>query len=47
LTEALAQQKFIAAPKPEVVGTGLESLEDALKIHKAGVSAKKIVVAIN
>ena len=44
LPQALAAGKFLASPKPEIVGNGLQSLQDALKAQKAGVSAKKIVV---
>lgn len=46
LPEALAQDKFVAAPDPEVTGHGLEQIDEALKRQKGGVSAKKIVVTL-
>ncbi|KAI3392789.1 hypothetical protein diail_5180 [Diaporthe ilicicola] len=46
LSEALAGGKYTIAPKPEVVGTGLEALQGAMDILREGVSAKKIVVSL-
>ncbi|EXJ69147.1 uncharacterized protein A1O5_08082 [Cladophialophora psammophila CBS 110553] len=46
LPEALAARSFVAAPKSEVVGHGLESIQHAMDLHKKGVSAKKIVVTL-
>ncbi|KIX93541.1 uncharacterized protein Z520_10719 [Fonsecaea multimorphosa CBS 102226] len=46
LPEALAEGSFTAAPKSEVVGHGLESIQQAMDVHKKGVSAKKIVVTL-
>ncbi|KAF2019470.1 GroES-like protein [Aaosphaeria arxii CBS 175.79] len=46
LPAALAQRQFVPKPEPEVVGHGLEKLQDAFMIHKQGVSAKKIVITI-
>ncbi|KAI4144858.1 MAG: hypothetical protein LQ340_006512 [Diploschistes diacapsis] len=46
LPMAMEQGSYVAAPDPEVVGTGLESVEEALVRQKKGVSAKKIVVAL-
>lgn len=44
LPEALVQGTFVPAPKPEVVGNGLESIQAACDTLRAGVSNKKIVV---
>ncbi|MCJ1316262.1 hypothetical protein MMC15_001583 [Xylographa vitiligo] len=46
LPRALAERRFVPAPEPEVVGRGLERIQDAFAVHKKGVSAKKIVVAL-
>ncbi|TDZ30433.1 Dehydrogenase azaJ [Colletotrichum spinosum] len=46
LPEALEQQKFVAAPKPHVVGRGLEAIQGGFDILMKGVSAKKIVVSL-
>jgi len=46
LPEALASGQVIPAPSAEVVGHGLEAIQDACKKQKAGVSAKKIVVTL-
>ncbi|KAK0100511.1 hypothetical protein ONS96_007785 [Cadophora gregata f. sp. sojae] len=43
---ALVAGKYIAAPEPKVAGTGLESLQAALNLWRAGVSADKIVVTL-
>ncbi|KAI6081042.1 GroES-like protein [Hypoxylon rubiginosum] len=43
---ALAEGQFVPAPEPEVVGMGLEKIQDAFMIHMQGVSAKKIVVEL-
>lgn len=43
---ALASGTLRARPEPEVVGTGLDEIERALHLHKAGVSAKKLVVLL-
>lgn len=44
--EALANGRLKALPKTEIVGHGLEYIQKALDIQKAGVSAKKIVVTL-
>ncbi|KNG87339.1 zinc-binding oxidoreductase CipB [Aspergillus nomiae NRRL 13137] len=44
--EALASGQLQAKPDPVVVGHGLSALEHGMKVHKAGVSAKKIVVTL-
>jgi NADPH:quinone reductase-like Zn-dependent oxidoreductase len=46
LPVALAEGKYIAAPEPQVVGKGLEHIQEALQINKDGVSAKKVVVTL-
>ncbi len=46
LPAALAQGKFIAAPEPQVVGKGLQYVQQAMDVHKKGVSAKKVVVTL-
>lgn len=46
VTKALESGKLKCLPEAAVVGKGLESLQDALKQAKAGVSAKKLVVEL-
>jgi NADPH:quinone reductase-like Zn-dependent oxidoreductase len=46
LPEALAAHRFVAAPRPQVVGTGLESIQAALDLQRKGVSARKLVVTL-
>jgi hypothetical protein len=46
LPRALAAGSYIASPNPQVVGSGLECIQQALDVHKQGVSARKIVVAL-
>ncbi|KAJ4319714.1 hypothetical protein N0V94_003773 [Neodidymelliopsis sp. IMI 364377] len=46
LPQALAKGVFKPAPEPEVVGKGLEAIQEAVNIQKKGVSAKKIVVQL-
>ena len=46
LPQALAHGSFIAAPEPTIVGSGLESIQTALEVQKAGVSATKVVVTL-
>ena len=45
-TPALEQGRLKAAPEPMVVGKGLDRLQEAMEIHKKGVSAKKVVVEL-
>jgi NADPH:quinone reductase-like Zn-dependent oxidoreductase len=47
LGKALANGSFVPAPPPNVVGTGLSSIQMGFDVHKHGVSASKIVVALN
>ena len=46
LPEAMAEGTFVPAPEAQVVGHGLESLQEAFDIQKRGVSAKKIVITL-
>ncbi|KAL0933795.1 zinc-binding dehydrogenase family superfamily [Colletotrichum truncatum] len=46
LPVALEEGKYIAAPKPRVVGRGLECVQDGFDILMGGVSATKIVVSL-
>jgi len=47
LPGALASGKYQAAPKPRVVGHGLEHIPAALDIQLKGVSAERIVVCLD
>jgi NADPH:quinone reductase-like Zn-dependent oxidoreductase len=47
LGQALASGRFRPAPPPEVVGTSLEDIQKAFDIQRRGVSAAKIVVALD
>jgi hypothetical protein len=44
LPAALAEGRFVAAPSPTVVGTGLAQIPEALERQRLGVSAAKLVV---
>ncbi len=46
LPKALADGSFIATPEPQVVGHGLEKIQEALNLHMKGVSAKKLIVTL-
>jgi threonine dehydrogenase-like Zn-dependent dehydrogenase len=46
LEEALEMGRYVCAPEPEVVGQGLESLQEALGVSRRGVSARKVVVKL-
>lgn len=46
LPKALAEKQFVLAPEPQVVGKGLDKIQDAFAVHRQGVSAKKIVVSL-
>jgi NADPH:quinone reductase-like Zn-dependent oxidoreductase len=47
LGQALAAGRFRPAPPPKVVGHGLQAIQAALDIQRAGVSAAKVVVALD
>lgn len=44
LPRALEEGTYVAAPEPQVVGKGLESIQEAFDLLGKGVSAKKVVV---
>ena len=46
LPGALAEGRFVAAPGPTVVGTGLAQIPLALERQRRGVSAAKLVVTL-
>lgn len=46
LPQALEEGSFVPAPRPLVVGRGLEGIQEALNLHMQGVSARKIVVSL-
>ncbi|RWA03699.1 hypothetical protein EKO27_g11407 [Xylaria grammica] len=46
LPKALEAGSFKPAPEPLIVGQGLESIQAAVDLHRAGVSAQKIVVKL-
>ena len=43
---ALKEGVYRCAPEPQVVGRGLEKVQDAFDVQKQGVSAKKIAVTL-
>jgi len=47
LPKALEDGRFVPAPPAKIVGHGLEALQDALHILKAGISAAKVVVTLD
>jgi hypothetical protein len=46
LPAALADGRYVAAPRPTVVGSGVGDLQKAMDIQRAGVSAAKVVVTL-
>jgi hypothetical protein len=46
LPDALAEGRYVATPEPQVVGSGLEHVQQALDTLRRGVSAGKIVVRL-
>ncbi len=46
LPSALAEGRFVPAPSPTVVGTGLDQIPIALERQRQGVSASKLVVRL-
>ncbi|KAI4254415.1 MAG: hypothetical protein LQ352_003117 [Teloschistes flavicans] len=46
LPAALEEGKYSAAPEPQVVGKGLENVQEALNLNIKGVSAKKLIVSL-
>jgi NADPH:quinone reductase-like Zn-dependent oxidoreductase len=47
LPQALAEGRYKPAPRAEVVGTGLESLQKGLDTLRESVSAKKLVITLD
>lgn len=45
-TPALESGKLLCLPPPKVIGKGLEHIQEALALSKAGVSATKLVVEL-
>lgn len=46
LPEALEQGRYVPAPKPRIIGHGLELVQDGCDVVMKGVSATKIVVSV-
>jgi NADPH:quinone reductase-like Zn-dependent oxidoreductase len=46
LPSALAESRYVAAPGPTVIGTGLDQIPVALERQRLGVSATKLVVTL-
>ena len=46
LPQALAEGRYVAAPDPSVIGTGLEYIQTGFDVQRAGVSARKVVVSL-
>jgi len=46
LHSALEARQFVPAPPPQVVGHGLEKIQEALEIQRLGVSGRKLVVTL-
>ncbi|BCS28339.1 zinc-binding alcohol dehydrogenase family protein [Aspergillus puulaauensis] len=46
LPKALEKKTYIAAPEPLVVGSGLESIQEAVDVQAKGTSARKVVVTL-
>ena len=46
LSTALADGSYVAAPEPEIVGKGLESVQRAYERQARGMSAQKAVVSV-
>lgn len=46
LPAALAQGRYVPAPTPQVIGSGLQHVQPALDTLRAGVLARKLVVLL-
>jgi NADPH:quinone reductase-like Zn-dependent oxidoreductase len=46
LPDALREGRYVAAPEPQVVGKGLERIQEGMEAVWQGVSAKKVVVLL-
>jgi hypothetical protein len=47
LPDALAEGRYVAAPKPSVVGHGVGDFQQAMDIQLKGVAAAKVVVTLS
>ncbi|ULH18307.1 zinc-binding alcohol dehydrogenase family protein (plasmid) [Deinococcus sp. KNUC1210] len=45
LPSALAERRYVTAPDPEVIGHGLQAIQQGIERQQRGVSARKIVVS--
>ena len=43
---ALSEGRYVAAPEPSVIGTGLDCIQAGLDVQRKGVSAQKVVVSL-
>lgn len=46
LPQALAEQRYVAAPAPAVIGQGLARIQAGLDMQREGVSAQKVVITL-
>lgn len=46
LPQALAEGRYLAAPELQIVGHGLENIQEGFAQLKKGVSARKLVVTL-
>ena len=46
LPQAMAQGRYVAAPDPQIVGSGLGDVQAGLDAQRKGVSAKKVVITL-
>jgi NADPH:quinone reductase-like Zn-dependent oxidoreductase len=46
LPQALTDGRYVTAPEPILAGHGLERINDAIDLHRKGVSARKVVVSL-
>ncbi|KAK9378447.1 chaperonin 10-like protein [Kockiozyma suomiensis] len=46
LTPAIKEGKYIVAPKPLIVGKGLEAIQSGIDRQKQGMSAEKVVISL-
>lgn len=47
LPQALLENRYIAAPEPYTIGSGLEYIQAGMDAQRRGVSAKKVVISLN
>jgi hypothetical protein len=46
LPSALAEGRYVAAPRPSVIGHGVQEFQRAMDVQLKGVSAAKVVVTL-